>query len=153
MRDAPMNYLGAAAVGGLLWVVTGLLVGNYLGNNVSLQVLTTETFVGIYRGVLAAATVVFLLCCYYWFFRGARESASRELPTARRLWVAIFTTLIVLAVATVVGLAYLLRTEGLSAVDYVIVFGVLMVQTFLSFWLCTLLMTPRAWAYVVPGKR
>jgi len=153
MRSAPTNYLLTAAAGALIWTVLAIGVGGYLGDVVSLQVLTTEQFLAMYRIALGAVLLLALLNCYYWYFRGSRPTASVQLARARRLWVASFLAQVVLAVAALGVLAVLLQAEGLTLANFALIFGALALVTFVFFWIVTLVASPPPVEYVPWGKR
>jgi hypothetical protein len=153
MRRAPLNYLITIALGCVLWAVTGFVVGNYLGDSVVLQVLTTDDFLMIYRLALMAASALGIASCLYWYFYGSRKSTAGRLPEARRFWLISFVLLCTVAAAELVTLVVMFRAEALTVGNFAIVFLMLSLQTFVFFWLCTFLMSPRAVEYVPWGKR
>ena len=155
LRRVPLNYLVTAAVGGLLWVLAGVLLGNHLGDTVELVSpdMTIERFLAHYRTALTVAVVIGVLACALWYWRGGRESAASELPAARRLWTALLVGLVVVAAAILIVLVVVLREERVSGGQYVLIFVALSALTWLLFWACTFLLSPRAVEYVPVGKR
>lgn len=153
LRTPPMNYLASGGLLAVLWVLTGLFLGNYLGDTVSLQEMTVERFLLLYRVTTGVASLVALLICYYWYARGANKAAAADPAGHRRLWVGLMITQVVVAAAALVALVVAMLSEALTVTDYVLMFGALLVDTGLVFWLCTLAMSPRPVMAVVPGKR
>ena len=153
MRRAPLNYLITIVLGCLLWAATGIVVGNYLGNSVVLQVATTDDFLATYRTLLAIASASGILACLYWYYYGSQETTAGRLAEARRSWTVNFVLQAVVAALVLVALIVFFRAEALTVGNYAIVFTMLALQTFVFFWLCTFLMSPRAVEYIPWGKR
>ncbi len=153
MRKTPLNYIVTLAMGGLIWLATGLWVANYLKFKVALMTATVDDFVGIYRIILAAAAVLGLLICFYWYYYGGREATAGELPRAKRVWTVSFFGQLMLAVLAVVTLIAIFRNALFTTSQYVIFFAVMSAHTYLFFWLCTLIMSPRTVKYVPWGMR
>jgi hypothetical protein len=148
-----LNYLATIVIGALLWVVLGILLGNYLGDTVSLQSMTTDQFLTLYRGTLGAVAVVAILQCLYWYYYGSRSNVSSRLPDARRLWVSSLCVQVIVAVIALVVLILQLHGEALAGTNYVTFFVVLLLQTVALFWVSTLVFSPRAVEYIPWGRR
>ena len=153
MRSAPLNYIVTIAIGGLVWLGTGYWAANYLRFNVSLFSVTADYFVGIYRIVLAVAAMLGLLICYYWYYYGSRESTAGELSRAKNVWTLSFFGQLAVAVLAVVTLIAVFRNAVFTTAQYAIFFMVMSVHTYVFFWLCTLLMSPRTVKHVPWGMR
>lgn len=153
MRRAPLNYLITVVLGALLWAVAGIVVGNYLGNIVVLQVATTDDFLATYRLTLAVAALLGIASCLYWYFYGGQETTAARLGEARKSWTLQFVLQLVVAAAVLVALVFMFRAEALTVGNYALIFTMIALQTFLFFWLCTFLMSPRAVEYIPWGKR
>jgi hypothetical protein len=153
MRRAPLNYLITVVLGSLLWAVTGIVVGNYLGNSVVLQTATTDEFLEHYRVVLGIASALGIVNCLYWYYYGSQETTAGRLAEARKTWTLTFVIQLVLAAAMLVVTIFRFQDESIAASHYALIFGMLALQTFIFFWLCTFLMSPRAVEYIPWGKR
>lgn len=153
LRKSPMNYLATLGLAGLLWIATGLLLGNYLGENASLQVMTTEQFLVAYRIGTAVAALFGVAICSYWYFSGAQPTAAADPRGARKRWVGLMICQVLVAVGVLVGLVVATLAEALTSSDYVIILVSLLLGTMVLFWTSTLTMSPRAVMAVVPGKR
>ncbi|HEV7587968.1 MAG TPA: hypothetical protein VGO40_07530 [Longimicrobium sp.] len=152
-RTAPTNYLLTAVAGALLWTALAVGLGGYLGDEVSLQVLTTEQFLALYRMALGIVLVLTLVNCFYWYYQGSRPKAAVNLAGARRLWDVSLLVQTLLAIAGLVVLVILLQTEGLSIGNFALIFGALALLTVGLFWIATLFASPPAVEYIPRGKR
>ena len=153
LRKAPLNYLAAACLAVVLWIATGLLLGNYLGENVSLQVMTSERFLAVYRITTVVASALALGICCMWFSSGAKPAAATDPRSARKRWVGLMISQALLGPLALIVLVVMYLSESLTAADYVMILGGFIVDTVIFFWFSTLLMSPRPVMAVVPGKR
>lgn len=153
MRQAPLNYLLTIALGGLLWVATAVFAGQQMGDAVVLQERTPAQFVATYQAVVAVAAAIGLAVCLYWYFYGSRGSVAGRLDEARRTWVVLLVAEVVVAAAALVALVLLFRAESLTAGNFAEMLALLVLQTALLFWACSLVFSPRAVEYVPWGKR
>jgi len=152
VRNAPLNYIATTALGILLWVITGIFVGNYLAEEVSLRAFTVERFLYLYRVVSAAIAAIGLVACYYWFYYGSREQTASELDRARRVWVGLVVGMFSFAAGGVGTMTVIFRTETFPIVQYTIFFFVMSIHTYVLFWLCSLFFSPRTVEFVPVGK-
>lgn len=153
MRSAPFNYILSLVVAGAVWVAGSILVGNQLANTVSLETFTTEQFVMIYRIIISCSSVLGWLACAYWFFAGRRDSVAANMPRARRLWNIWFIVEILVSVSAVGAAAAIFSHEALVVTDYLTIFGIAALATWILFWCCSLVMSPRSVKYCVLGRR
>jgi hypothetical protein len=151
-RSAPLNYVAATALAIFLWVVTGIFVGNYLAEEVALRAFTVERFLFLYRVVSAAIAGVGLLSCYYWFYYGGREETAADLDRARRVWFGLVVGMFGFAAGGMGTMVVIFRTETFLLMQYAIFFLVMSVHTYIVFWICTLLFSPRTVEFVPVGK-
>src|SRR5690606_41543268 len=79
----------------------------------------------------------------WWYDYGSRPGTVGELDRAGRLWAILFFVALALAVGLLVALLVLFGDETFTVGQYLLFFGVFSVHTWLFFWLCTLLMSPR----------
>jgi len=151
-RRAPLNYIATTALAILLWVVTGIFVGNYLAGEVALRAFTIEGFLFLYRVASAVIAGIGLLACYYWFYYGSQEETAMDLNRARRVWVSLIVGMFGFAAGGVGTLVVIFRTETFLLLQYVIFFLVMSLHTYIIFWICTLLFSPRTVEFVPVGK-
>ncbi len=152
MRKAPLNYFITLAIAAASWVGTAIFLGNYLGDSVALENVTTDEFVQVYRIILIAVAVLGLVNCCYWYFYGARQSTGADVPRARRVWRTSLTVQIAIAASAVIALVMAFSSEQFTTAEYLLVFGAASAHTYLFFWICTLLMSPRPVEFVPLGK-
>lgn len=152
MRKGPMNYVITLAVAGVAWFGTAILLGNYLGDSVALENATTDTFIQVYRAILIGVAVLGAVNCCYWYFYGAKETTGGNVPAARRIWRLSMVAQIGVATAAVIALVLAFSDEQFTTAEYLLVFAAASVHTYLFFWLCTLLMSPRPVEYVPLGR-
>lgn len=153
MRSAPLNYLVTLAIAGILWVVCGIPLANYLGDSVSLAEVTTEVFVRFLRIVLASAAVTGLVGCASWYFYGSRESTLGDMPGARRTWNIWFAIELAAAAGAVASVSLYFAQESFSVSEYLIFVLSASLLTWILFWVSTLLFSPRGVKYCVLGMR
>ena len=143
MRKAPINYLVSFTALGGLWVVAAVLVGNHIGDNAALSLVTPEDFNHVYKIVMSIGAVAGALGLSHWYWHGAKDAAASDVAAARRLWAAWLFTLGITSVGVLAGLVVVFRTERFTAVEYLLIFGCASLVTWISYWLCSLLMSPR----------
>ncbi len=153
MSRSPFNYLITLMIGAIVWIGTGVVLGNYLSENVSLAMLTEDEFKQYYRIVLAATAGLGVLITFIWYIYGARDATALALERARRFWFIIFTSEFIAAVAAVVTMVVLFIDEELEIVNYLLFFLVLGVHTFLFFWICSFYLSPRSVKYIPLFKK
>jgi hypothetical protein len=142
MRASPLNYLLTVALGGLVFFVASVLIGNYLGNTVSLLGFTIPGFLQLYRIVVAVAVALGVALTFVWLSYGSRPATAGKLPQAKQLWLLLFSVGLAEAGSLLGALMFFLRAEAFTGVQYVILFVVVSLATYLLFWFCTLLMSP-----------
>ena len=153
MRKTPLNYFASLAAVGIIWFFVAVPLGNYLGDNVVLETLTTEKFLNWYRAVLGGAALVGWISCVYWFFYGTREVNAGNMKGACRVWNFWFVAELIVGVVTMAVFVYLYLAEALVMIDYVVIAAGASLLTWAFFWLCTWIMSPRAVMYCVLGRR
>ena len=153
MSKTPLNYLITLAIGSVIWILTALVIGNYLSLTIALATLMVEDFLLYYRIFVTAAGIISLLSVYYWFYYGNKDSTAGDLEGAKRLWYSLFIIELVIAVVILLVNVILLLDEGVGITDYLFIYIALSLHTYIFFWLCTYLMSPRTVKYLVPLKR
>ena len=151
-RNAPLNYIAATALAVLLWVITGIFVGNYLAQEIALRAFTVERFLFLYRVVSAVVAGIGLVSCYYWFYYGGLEQTAADLDRARRVWITLITGMIGFAASGVGTMVVIFRTETFPVIQYTIFFAVMSIHTYIMFWACSLFFSPRTVEFVPVGK-
>lgn len=152
MNKSPMNYLIAFAIACICWILTNLVLANHLSDTIMLATLPIETFLFWYRVALTAVGVIALLTVFNWFRYGNKDAVAIELDQAKRVWYITFISLISLTVVVMMAKVVAFLNEGIAFVDYLIIFAAVALETFIYFWLCTFLLSPRTVKYVVPLK-
>jgi hypothetical protein len=153
VRKPPFNYLVAIATIAILWIVASLFIGNYLADNAALVNATTEDFSRVYRIVMSIAAVAAASGLAHWYWVGASDSAATDLAGARRFWTGWFLILLTTSVGCVAGLILTFRDERLALFDYMVAFGSASLLTWVPYWLCSLLMSPRGVKHAPLGMR
>ena len=153
MRNAPLNYLITLAFGGLAWLLSAMIVGNYLSINVPLMNATVEEFLGLYRLLLAFSVVLAVGLACFWFFKGGRPDTAGKLPQARRQWDVLILITVVLGVVLTFVLVFLFSDETFALAHYAIFFGMFSLCSWLLFWVATLFLSPRTVMNCVRGRR
>ena len=143
MRRAPINYLVSWTVIGGLWVVAAILVGNYIGDNAALSNVTPEDFGRVYKVVMTIVAVAGALALAHWYWQGAKDVSAADVGASRRFWSIWLFILAVASVAAVAGLAVTFRSERFTLVEYLLIFGCASLLTWIPYWLCSLVMSPR----------
>lgn len=147
-----MNYLITFAVGAVIWIITGLVMADYLSETISLATMTIEDFLLWYRITITVAGLIALFSTYYWFHYGSKDEVARNLDSAKYVWNGHFIAHVILAVVGLLVLVVVFLDEGLLLGDYSMIFSALSLHTYIFFWLCTFLMSPTAVKYLVPLK-
>ena len=153
MRSAPLNYLLALGLAGVLWLLASFVLGNWLANNVGLVGMTIQEFVGTYRTVLTVAAVIGLVLTFAWFYYGSRPRTAGELPKARRVWDTLALVAFGVAVVLVIALVVLFGDEQFSLLQYVLFFLAASAVTWVLFWVSSLPWSPKTVMNVPRGRR
>lgn len=148
MSKSPFNYLITLMLGAVLWIGTGVVLGNYLAETVNLAQLLEDEFKFYYRIVLAATAALGVMITFIWYMYGARDATALNLRGARRFWLIVFAGEFFMAVAAVVTLVVLFIDEGMVMTSYLLFFLALAVHTFLFFWICSFYLSPRSVKYI-----
>lgn len=148
MNKSPLNYLITISVGVIIWVATAIMYGGTFSESLVLAASTPEAFAANLRIILAAATLAGIGACLYWYYYGNLESTAGKLIKAKRVWWVSFFIQLIIAVAGLFVLVLINLAEGILTKDWLIVFGMLSLHTWVFFWLCTFLMSPRTVQYI-----
>lgn len=156
MRNPPVNYLITLAIGGLVWFVASTLIGNYLGNNVALIYASMVEFVGTYRLLVTIGVAAGVLLCFVWFYYGSRPTAAAAAAPgggAVRTWNILALIALIVAVVLVFVLVVVYTDEAFTIWQYAVVFLMTSLGTYLLFWLCSVLFSPRPVMNCMPPRR
>ena len=152
MRSAPLSYLGALALGGLLWVATGFWLASYVADNASLQ-MTSDAFKAVLYVAFASLAATAVIGAWVWFYYGSRPTTLSDMKGARRFWTSALATQVILAVTMLVGLVVLFRAESLTTTGYALLLIAAAVQAPVFFWIVSIIMSPRGVKYIPWGVR
>lgn len=143
MNKSPMNYLLAIALGIVLWVITAIFYGGNFSEGVILAESTPEEFLGNFRMILGIAAAAGIIACLYWFYYGNLNTTAGELGKAKRVWWISFVIQLILSVGLLFVMVMMNLSEGILTKHWLIIFLLLCVHTWVFFWCCTFLMSPR----------
>jgi hypothetical protein len=153
VRKSPLNYVLTLALLAVLWIAGAIFAGNYLRDNAALANVTTDAFELVYRVVMTIAVVVGTVGLSHWYWYGAKDSTAANLRGARRFWIVWFLMLIVASVATVAGLVITFMSETFTGTEYLIMLGCASALTWIPFWICSLILSPRGVTRVPLGMK
>lgn len=145
-----MAYLISIAINALIWFVSFTAIGSYLEDSVTLSSMDVATFKQIYFILLSIAAFLSVLGICYWIYYGSTAKAASEPETSQKIWMTLFVLLILTAVVEIVIAALVFSGEGVTVGQYLIISLVLSFQSFLSFWIASLFLSPINVKYIPP---
>lgn len=148
MNKSPLNYLITIALGAILWVVTAIFYGGNFAESLTLTTSTPEEFLANLRIMLGIAVGLGVLNCLIWYYYGNLNSTAGNLSKAKRIWWSSFIIQIVFSVGILLILVFMNLSEGILTKDWLITFGLISLLTWIFFWLCTFLFSPRTVKYI-----
>lgn len=148
MNKSPFNYLITIAIGIIVWVATAIMYGGTFSESLVLAASTPEAFAANFRIILALATLAGIANCLYWYYYGNLQSTANKLTKAKKVWWVSFFIQLIVAAACLFVLVIINLSEGILTKDWLIVFSILSLHTWVFFWLCTFLMSPRTVQYI-----
>jgi hypothetical protein len=143
MNKSPLNYFVTIALGAILWVVTAIFYGGTFSESLMLAVSTPEEFLYNFRIFLGIAAGLGILNCLIWYYYGNLNSTAGNLVGAKRFWWGSFIFQIVFSVCILIILVIINLSEGILSKDWIITFCLISIHTWIFFWLCTFLFSPR----------
>jgi len=143
MNKSPFNFLVTIALGAVLWIVTAIFYGGSFSESLMLATATPEEFLGNFRVVLGIAALAGIINCLYWYYYGGQDSSAGDLNKAKKIWRTSFILQIIASAALLLALVFMNLKEGILTTQWVITFALLSLHTWIFFWLCTFLMSPR----------
>lgn len=153
MRSAPLNYLMTGAVFGLLWVAFGVFVNSWLADNISFNNLSPEQFTSRYQIVLGITALIGFGISAVWYAFGSKKENATVVAKACARWTTLLVCEIVVSVALFGAFAILFRGEGVTGMQYGVVYFGDAILTFVPFWVCSLVASPKFVEYCPIGKR
>lgn len=153
MNKSPLNYIITFAIGCFFWIISTIVISDYLSETIALASLPIEDFIFWYRIGVTSAGILSLLTIYNWFRYGSKTQTALNLKEAKRVWTISFFLQVSLATGFLMGKVVIFSKEGIALLDYIIIFLVLSLQTYIFYWLCTFFFSPRSVMYVVPPRR
>lgn len=153
MRKAPINYIATAVIVSVLWIPAALIIGKYISENAALIEATPEEFSQAYLIVMSIAAAAAIAGASHWYWHGAKDSTATEPHAARRFWSVWFFILLIASVGCVAGILVAFINESFTSVEYLTMFGCASVLTWIPFWFCSVLMSPRGVRPAVYGMR
>lgn len=153
MRKAPINYIATIVFVSLLWIPAAVFIGKYVSENAALARATPEEFGRVYLIVMTIGAAAAVVAASHWYWHGAKDSAAAEPRAARRFWSIWLFILIIASVGCVAGLIVAFLDESFTAAEYLIMFGCASALTWIPYWLCSMLMSPRGVRPAVYGMR
>lgn len=152
IRKSPLNHIATAVVALLVWVVAVVWGAAYLGDEVPFVDILPTDFQSMYRWIMTALAVLVIAQSSYWYLYGSRESTATDPSGAKRLWVTCWLVQVLLSAVAVVAIAILFLGQLFEPTHYALMYGLAALQTWITFWVATLLMSPRHVQYIPWGK-
>lgn len=153
MRKSPINYIATIVFISVLWVPAAVFVGRYISENAALAEATPEDFGQTYLVVMSIAAVATIAGASHWYWHGAKDAVAAEPRAARRFWSVWFFILVIASVGCVAGLIVAYIHESFTVTEYLTMFGCASALTWIPYWLCSMLMSPRGVRPAVFGMR
>lgn len=150
MRKSPLNYLLALAISAVLVALIAVLMGNMISDSLDLGETTVDSFLLTWRLVVLFCSVLTLFSTWYWFYYGNKPSAATNTKGALTMWNIMFLIEIFLAAAAFVFMLFMFHGPFFVYLIFVLVS---VSSTFVSFWVYTLMMSPRNVMYIPLGMR
>jgi hypothetical protein len=148
MKKSPFNYLITIALGIILWVVTAIFIGKSFSESLMLAVSTPEEIAYQLRIALGIASILGIANSLYWYYYGNLTSTAGNLAGAKKVWWASFIIQIFISLVALLSLILMNMDEGILASDWIIVFAMLSLVTWIFYWFCTFIMSPRTVQYI-----
>ena len=143
MRKSPINYIATIVFISLLWIPAAVFIGKYVSENAALSQATPEEFGRTYLIVMTVGAVAAIAGASHWYWHGSKDAVAAEPRAARRFWSIWFFILIIASVGCVAGLIVAFINESFTATEYLTMFACASALTWLPYWLCSMLMSPR----------
>jgi hypothetical protein len=153
VRKAPINYIATTVIVSVLWIPAAVFIGKYISENAALMEVTPEEFAQAYLIVMSIAALAAIVGSSHWYWHGSKDSVAAEPRAARRFWTVWFFILVIASVGCVGGMIVAFIDESFTPAEYLTMFGCASALTWVPYWLCSLLMSPRGVRPAVYGMR
>lgn len=153
MRKAPFNYIATVVVVSVLWIAAAVFIGRYVSENAALVEATPEEFGHVYLLVMSIAAAASVVAASHWYWHGSKDVVAAEPRAARRFWSVWFFILIIASVGCVAGMILTFIHETFTVPEYLTMFACASALTWIPYWLCSVLMSPRGVRPAVYGMR
>lgn len=153
MRKAPINYIATIVTVCVLWLGAALFVGKYLSENAALVQITPEEFNRAYVVVMSIAAAAAILGASHWYWHGAKDSTAAEPRAARKFWSIWFYLLVIASIGCVAGMVGAFIDESFTATECLLMFASASALTWIPYWFCSMVMSPRGVRPAVYGMR
>lgn len=148
MNKSPLNYLVTVALGAILWVIFAIFYGGNFSQSLILAEATPEEFLANLRIILGVAVAIGIINCIIWYYFGDKPSTAGNLGKAKRVWWGSFILQIVFSLVLLLILVFMYLNEGILTKDWIITFIMISLLTWIFFWFCTFMFSPRAVKYI-----
>ncbi|NUM70715.1 MAG: hypothetical protein HUU43_07690 [Ignavibacteriaceae bacterium] len=142
MRKSPVNYLLALVIIVIFWLITGLLLGGFFSDSITLAEKSSEDFYFEYQLVSGIASLLTFLLVSLWFVYGSDDKVLSKQNEAKSKYTTFFISCVMVGVIAAVVLFILNASEGIDIVSSMLMFVVQILNTLLAFWLATFISSP-----------
>lgn len=153
MRKAPINYIATIVIVSALWIPAAVFIGKYISENAALMGVTPEEFAQVYLIVMSIAAGATIVGASHWYWHGAKDAVAAEPRAARRFWSVWFFILVIASIGSVAGMIVAFIDERFTIAEYLTMFACASGLTWIPYWLCSVLMSPRGARPAVLGMR
>ncbi|GAB1444140.1 hypothetical protein MASR2M39_29860 [Ignavibacteriales bacterium] len=151
-RTSPTNYLVGIFLLVILWAILNLLPGYLLSDEVTLNNMTSDEWLGYFLAVSGITVFLVYFLIIAWFSYGVNPEVVQNLEKAKSRYSTLFMLSLVLGIIGSVVAILLFMGEG-NEVIFIFVYSLLIVLTAsIGFWLITFLFSPINVEYVPFGK-
>lgn len=148
MRKAPLNYLITIAAGALLWVITAIFIGASYSEALIFAESTPEEFNQTLWITFGIAAFSGIMACVFWFYYGSKDSTAGVLQKAKKVWWIWFAVQIIISILLLIFQIISFLSEGLLPVDWIIVWLLISLHTYIFFWFFTFSFSPRTVKFI-----
>jgi hypothetical protein len=143
-----LRYLYSLSVSGVVWLIAGLYLGNYLTDTITFQEMTPEDFSSIFKIVMVACSSLGFVLTSIWFIYGSTESVTLKMGKAKNVWVINFIISLIASIVAVVIMGVICKAESLESLNYVIISLCSFLTLCFNYWICTFFWSPPNVKYI-----
>jgi len=143
-----LRYLYSLSVSGVVWLIAGLYLGNYLTDTITFQEMTPEDFSSIFKIVMVACSSFGFVLTSIWFIYGSTESVTLKMGKAKNVWVINFIISLIASIVAVVIMGVICKAESLEPLNYVIISLCSFLTLCFNYWICTFFWSPPNVKYI-----